>query len=551
VDPTQQKLAAMMYAADRAVGDVLNALVAHGVDQNTVIVLTNDNGDPAPYENDPFRGGKGQLLEGGIRVPFLIKAPGISPGVYDRPITSLDVMPTFLALAGGDPNGIETDGVDVLPYLSGELSGDPHEVLHWRSSDHRFVVRRGDWKLTRPEGGGGSIRLYNLANDISERTNVVGQNPVIVQELLRELTYWEAQMAKPRWGSFGAATMNLFDHFVFGSTTGSAAWSTANQWRQVSGEIVTLKQEDGYANAVLEFRTSTADYVATNDMKRATLETFMLNELRFIGDYASAESHQATINGNDLLLVKSLDGQPPRITLEGIAAPDAGEFGFYLDNEVQLLDDLEIGGDGTQTLEIGGAIVDYYEPRGVRKTGTSQVRLAGNNTYSGDTVVEAGEFIIAQPSLADSADIRLLSGATLTLDFLGADIVDAFYVDGLSQLVGTWGAPGNPAADFHSQLISGDGVLYVTSAGLAGDFNGDGSVDAADYVIWRKWLGTIYDETHYDQWLANFGATVGAAASAVPEPAAWSLFLTGLLLAPRRHLRIGKLKNASCAGSNC
>jgi autotransporter-associated beta strand protein len=508
----------------------MNALTASGVDENTVVVLTNDNGGTTPYDNAPFSGGKGQLLEGGIRVPFIIRAPGVDADVYDRPITTLDLLPTFVSLAGGDPSGLRTDGVDLMPFLSGDSSGEPHEILFWRSSGNRFAVRKGDWKLSRPQGGTGPPRLNNLATDIRESTNLASQQPEIVAELRRELTIWEATLTKPQWYSFGAPTFNPFDHFVFRhDVSHTATWSATSQWRHVSGDAVTLMRQDAYANAVLEFQTNNeGDYVATNDMVRATLETFMLNEIRFTGEYGGSGDHQATIDGNDLLFVTNLEGQSPQIRLDAIAAPSAGTFSFQLDNDLQLLNELEITGDGTQTLELSGAIVDYFEPRGITKSGTSHVRLTGNNSYAGSTTVQAGLLSMVQPCLADVADVRIFSGATLQLDFNGIDTIGALYLDGVSQVAGTWGAPGNTAADFHTDLIEGGGLLYVAAAPAQGDLNGDGYVDAADYVAWRKELGTIYDADDYDIWLANFGASLETDAfprQAVPEPAALWLVL--------------------------
>jgi autotransporter-associated beta strand protein len=506
-DPNEQRLAAMMYAADRAVGDVVNAVRNNGISDDTVIVLANDNGGTTPYDNDPFNGGKGQLLEGGIRVPFLIHAPGVTARTYNRPISTLDLLPTFVSLAGGDASALQTDGVDVLPYLRGARGGDPHEVLYWRSVGNRFAVRRGDWKLTRPQGGTGPPKLFDLGTDPGERVDLSSQYPLLVEEMLRDLTNWEARMDKPRWGSFGAPTKNRFDHFVFRSGNSSqAAWSTAGQWRQVSGAPATLQRDDAYANAVLEFQTTDSnDYVATNDMRRATLEKFMLNEIRFTGQYAGRAEHNGTINGNDLLFVNSLDGLRPRVLVAATATQQVGSFTFYLDNQLELLDELEIGGDGTQLLEIRGSIVDYHEPRGISKTGASRVRLSGHNTYSGNTTVEGGALALGGPTLDDSAAVRLFSGATLELDFSGVDTIRALYIDGRPQAAGIWGAPGNSVAQFHSDILTGDGVLSVASLGLTGDFNGDGAVNTADYVVWRKHSGPRLDPSEYGDWRASFG----------------------------------------------
>ncbi|MCI0332467.1 MAG: sulfatase-like hydrolase/transferase [Planctomycetes bacterium] len=168
-DPGRRAVAAMTYAMDRAVGDITTALAANGVEDNTIVVFLNDNGGPAPsvgaYSNGPLRGNKGSMFEGGIRVPYMIKVPGMAPGVYDNPVISLDLLPTLVNAAGGDATQIDTNGTDLMPYLSGDAGGDPHEYLFWRGLDGRFAVRKGDWKLVRT-GTMTYARLHNVGDDI-------------------------------------------------------------------------------------------------------------------------------------------------------------------------------------------------------------------------------------------------------------------------------------------------------------------------------------------------------------------------------------------------
>jgi autotransporter-associated beta strand protein len=222
---------------------------------------------------------------------------------------------------------------------------------------------------------------------------VHSQKPEVVADLSRELTLWEAQLHKARWGSLGMRNKNNFDHFVYRHENGAnGVWSTAEAWLQ--GGTTTAEQltpEDAYANAILEFRTSDAgSYVATNDMRRVTRHTFMLNEMRFTGAFAGEAAGQATINGNALLMVKNLAGQRPRLSIDATHTLGA-EFLFQLSNELQLLDDLEITGDGTEPLLISGPIRDYHQPHGIIKTGNSRVTLSGDSTFGGMLAVQGGQ----------------------------------------------------------------------------------------------------------------------------------------------------------------
>ncbi|MHC5016812.1 MAG: sulfatase-like hydrolase/transferase, partial [Planctomycetota bacterium] len=269
---------------DRAIGKVLDALLSHGIDDNTIVVFTNDNGGPAWSDNSPFRGFKGSTWEGGIRVPFVLRDPGLPGGIeYDRPVSTLDLTPTLLAAAGGDiPT---TDGVDLAPYLAGQLQGDPHDTLFWRKLQN-WAVRDGDWKLVESNGTG-LIELFDLASDPGEENDLAGQNGAIVDDLLRKLTLWETGLDKPRWGQAGANDRNLFDHFLFSAQDDFGTWSLGDAWlREDTLQIVTMNTDDAYANAILEFPVASDSYEAHNDMTRMTGQTFMLNEIRCTGDFA-------------------------------------------------------------------------------------------------------------------------------------------------------------------------------------------------------------------------------------------------------------------------
>jgi arylsulfatase A-like enzyme len=196
--------AAMVESIDDSVGRVMATLQELNLDENTVIIFTSDNGGfYNATSNAPLRGNKGAYYEGGIRVPLIVRWPGVAqPGlVVNEPVTSTDLYPTCLAAAGLPvlPNQ-HVDGVNLQPVLTGSGSlldrslfwHFPHYNDH-PSSVPSSVIRKGPWKLIEtfdPEG----IELYNLADDLSEIKNVAGTESAKVNELLRELDTWRKRV---------------------------------------------------------------------------------------------------------------------------------------------------------------------------------------------------------------------------------------------------------------------------------------------------------------------------------------------------------------------
>jgi autotransporter-associated beta strand protein len=444
-DPTSRTIAALNHGIDRNVGRIMDALEDQGIDDNTIVVFLNDNGGPSyssyspPHaNNEPFGGFKGYTMEGGIRVPFLIKAPGISPGVYNAPVSAYDLLPTFLAAAGGDAPE-DAVGVDLMPYLSGAASGDPHETLIWRGRN-KWAIRKGDMKLSRPIDQIFSWPyLTNLGQNVveTEATNQFATQTAIAAELLRDFTMWEATVKKPLWGVLGANDRNQFDHFVFRNDVASVTtWSTPNAWLQAgTASTKTFRTDDAYANAILEFGTrNDANYTASNDLGRMSGLTFMLNQMRLTGNFTgtatrvgtiNAGAWNSTINGrasitstNDLLFVKSLTGTLPRLQLDAISTDTAAGFKFLVTHNLQLLDDLEIVGDGTQEFVFSGSIRDYHAPRNVVKSGSSRITLQGANTFHGSLTINGGEVRVAGAAAAldGPSEILIASGGRLRLD---------------------------------------------------------------------------------------------------------------------------------------
>jgi arylsulfatase A-like enzyme len=183
----------MVAATDEAVGRIEAALRP-----GTLVFFLNDNGGAINNgsDNGPWRGMKGSKWEGGIRVPFIVAWDGVlQPGRrYDLPISTLDIAATAIAAAGSAATREEEplDGVDLVPYLSGDRDdARPHEWLFWRRGV-ASAVRRGDWKLIRSTSN--PDVLIDLANDPGETVNLAATHPEIVAELAAGLAVWESEM---------------------------------------------------------------------------------------------------------------------------------------------------------------------------------------------------------------------------------------------------------------------------------------------------------------------------------------------------------------------
>ncbi len=197
---------AMISALDDWVGAVLAKLREHGLEENTLVVFTSDNGaakgsDVDGKRNKPLIGHKRNLYEGGIRVPYVMQWKGRLAGgkTYRQPVSSLDIFPTVLAAAGApDPDQYRLDGVNLLPYLEDEKQGLPHERLFWRSGPNR-AVRQGPWKLLL--AGPNLTRLYDLEKDPGEANDLAAEHPQRVREMQEALAGWAADKAPPREGA--------------------------------------------------------------------------------------------------------------------------------------------------------------------------------------------------------------------------------------------------------------------------------------------------------------------------------------------------------------
>lgn len=201
-DPKRRMHAAMASAMDDGIGRILSTLKQNGIFDNTLVIFLSDNGGPTEVngsDNTPLSGGKGTVMEGGIRVPLLMQWPAKFPAgkVFDKPVISLDILPTAVSAAGGKiPEGISLDGKNLDPYILGKEEGEPHEALFWAHRDEQKVIRSGKWKLVVYND---SSRLYDLEKDIAEKTDVAGEDPERVQQLRKALDAWASELKPPLW----------------------------------------------------------------------------------------------------------------------------------------------------------------------------------------------------------------------------------------------------------------------------------------------------------------------------------------------------------------
>jgi arylsulfatase A-like enzyme len=202
-DTLRRTYCAMVYRLDLNVGRILAELRAQGIDRDTLVVFLSDNGGPsAPglsngSVNAPLRGSKTTVLEGGIRVPMIVRWPANLPSgkTMDMMVSSLDLLPTFIAAAGGSTDPSEgLSGTSLLPLLTGKSDRPLHGSLMWTYTVGS-AIRSGDWKLIRlPDR---LPMLYHLPTDLTEQRDLALEQMDRTRAMLRELGQWELRAANP------------------------------------------------------------------------------------------------------------------------------------------------------------------------------------------------------------------------------------------------------------------------------------------------------------------------------------------------------------------
>jgi arylsulfatase A-like enzyme len=200
-DTKRRSYAAMIWAMDRAIGQLVDALKASGEFENTLIWFLSDNGGATGNAsiNLPLAGHKGIKFEGGTRVPFFAHWPKQFKETKEfKPMMiSLDIMATSLAAAGAKVKDLKTlDGVNLLPFIEAEKNTPPHKNLYW----HKLwfsAMREGPWKLIYVQDYG--YALYNLEQDLGESENLIQSEKKRSEQMITQLNDWKAGLEKPRW----------------------------------------------------------------------------------------------------------------------------------------------------------------------------------------------------------------------------------------------------------------------------------------------------------------------------------------------------------------
>ena len=225
-DEVQRTYAGMITNLDRQVGEIIKALERKGIRDNTLIFFTSDNGGATsalfatgarspeeraasgglalnakpPASNAPFSGGKGSLREGGVRLPAIVNWPNkIKPAVVNQPLGHIDIMPTLLALTGGQGDPTKPfDGKDVWATIT-QGKPSPHDEILINVEAFRGAIRRGNWKLIKVATLPSKTELFDLERDPGERENVAVRNPEVVADLEFRLMAYAKQQKVSLW----------------------------------------------------------------------------------------------------------------------------------------------------------------------------------------------------------------------------------------------------------------------------------------------------------------------------------------------------------------
>ena len=210
--------AGLVVSLDDNVGKVLDCLKDEGLDENTIVLFTNDNGGQTSTgaDNSPLQGKKGTLWEGGVRVPWVMRWKGRIPAgsVIDQPVIALDLLPTFVEAVGGKVNREwNLDGVSFFSKLGGSPKTrtviEKPRPLFWRQggSGGPRAMREGKWKIVHNRKTGEEPALFDLSQDIGESKDLAKEQREVLLTMMKKLDAWEKQLEDPRWGP-GASSRN-------------------------------------------------------------------------------------------------------------------------------------------------------------------------------------------------------------------------------------------------------------------------------------------------------------------------------------------------------
>ncbi|MEM9185106.1 MAG: sulfatase-like hydrolase/transferase [Planctomycetota bacterium] len=526
----RRRVAAMMAATDRGIGEVQAKLAAEGIADDTMIIFLSDNGGPLnpadAYDNGIYRGVKGNMYEGGTRVPMAMQWTngGITAGgqTVASPVSALDILPTVVAAGGGTANAV-TDGVDMLPYLTGQTSAAPRDelLIQWRN-DSSF--RRGDDKLVNVNGI--APELYNLANDPAEATQL--NNPTLQAELQAEIDAFTATQRNSiattpvQVGDQQATAYYSFQE-VAGSTVADRGFNSIATDLEIPATGIDLSAP-GIRGSGIGFDGSTGvaltggapeewkpegDFTATlwvNLSETPEIQERIIDSTNSNDAISNARGWRLQVNNNTAAGALKLQLQANDDTPGGQISQTFGDLRDLTPGQWAFVAvRYDADGDASVTLLYDSDAVDTATVIAE----TQSVAAIGNLAYGANAIPRLGS-----RQLGDGK-------------YLNGSLDEVFLYD--------WALTDEQiAAAFHFTFAS------------SGDFNGDGVVDAADYTVWRDTLGSttdfradadgnqLIDAQDYLAWRSNFGANNNANppgnAQATPEPSS-AVGVTTLLLA--------------------
>lgn len=185
-------MAAVTYM-DEAIGQMMDLLEKHNLQDNTIVIFFSDNGGGGGADNTPLRGGKSRMFEGGLRVPCIVRWPGVVPAgtVCDEFLNSMDIFPMLCNAAGiKTPKGVKLDGFDMASVLTGNEKS-PRKEMFWKRRDDK-AARVGNYKWIESDSGSG---LFDLSSDLSEEHDLSKEKPDVLEKLKSRFAAWQKQMA--------------------------------------------------------------------------------------------------------------------------------------------------------------------------------------------------------------------------------------------------------------------------------------------------------------------------------------------------------------------
>jgi uncharacterized sulfatase len=560
----QRNYLASLEHVDAQIGRIVDHIDELGLADDTLIVVTADNGAVLANSNrlgsnGSFRGGKGDVFEGGIREPLIVRWAGHV--AEDRTDTQTvmwtpDLFPTLTHIAGvPQPAGVAFDGENLDQALLGSQPQTRSKSLFWnmnRGTENRhtnpnssgagangqevLAIRNGNWKLLI-NARGTAPELYDLSTDIGETNNRAQQNQAIVNRLAQEAL--SIRYSTPSRTIPDAVTplvrLKAQDLASLGNNAAVGSWSDTATGDSFNGTVTqstaasrpTLHTNSLNGKAVVSFDGNDAlTSVATNSLPTASKGVTVLAVAR--GDTTGTPAQRLGQVGS------SSGAAAKTVGLDVSTSPTStsnGGAGFRFNNGASLYDTpLESGGFHIVAWQVGSG--QTYSSATMFVDGTLPANtFTGSSTNTTATTSFTGtdlELILGTG--------RSTSGVLLSSDYYTGELAE-FLVFNEQLSIGQINLVANYLSTEYALPFAYETNLLFPASALTGDYNYDGAVDSADYVVWRE--TGINGQQGYADWRANFGAVVagmGAGTSAgrlnaqVPEPVAGSTMIVGMCI---------------------